>query len=249
MTFFPVWSWWYVGRMKRTGLLELLVFLVLTPWLISNKKKITSDSCRRILQTALMLLVLCFGILATSFMKHRSSSEQVSSQFSNVVRGDFFESMQAYEDVPYSKEEPRFQARSRKLWWTSALKQWEAHPIIGIGFISEVPTHFLPHVENTVEGMRSLKNIFHDLRESPLSGPHNSYLSILTRMGLVGLGIFFLIAIMWFRKVLFLDRNWQFPFLILIPVAGALHAAVNIGFEAPHNCILFWFFLGFPFGI
>ena len=144
------------------------------------------------------------------------------------------------EDTPGDPKSRIIEFRVRRYMWNSAFSQWLRSPIIGIGFLPEVPSDIQPGAPN-VGGYQAVGT-------PPVSGPHNSYLSILTRMGVIGFILFG-----WLMAAL-LRRAWaligQHPqtipdlLLIVIPLNGLIHAAVNVGLESPHHCMLLWLVAG-----
>jgi len=124
----------------------------------------------------------------------------------------------------------------RRFFWHSALVQWHEHPVVGIGFIPEVPEYVSPSRKNTGGFVAG--------NTPAISGPHNSYLSILTRTGVIGLVLFAWLMIEWALQAMTLFPSRTFPLLdlllLLVPANGAIHAFFNVGFESPHNCILMW---------
>lgn len=222
VAFTPFWRMWLAGEMQRTSFL-LLVFLMTTTALL----------LRRPLKLGIPLALLLAGFLAGSF----ASGDPVSKSF--------FAAMQKNEDIPYAGNPAPFQARARRFWWKTALSDWTANPVIGIGFIPELPSFLEENMPNNWESVQNNPR----LRSSaPVSGPHNSYLSVLARMGLVGLLIFGGLAFDCIRRAWRLVRNREPDLtsllIVLVPMAGALHALLNVGFEAPHNCMVMWLFAG-----
>ena len=125
--------------------------------------------------------------------------------------------------------------------WTSALKSWRLHPIVGIGFVPEVPTEVSLGVKNTW-GLESGY-------APPISGPHNSFLSIVARTGIVGSLLFIWMIYTFFRQAWTICHVSQpigiFELLLFIlPINGVIYASFNVGFESPPRAMLMWFFLG-----
>jgi hypothetical protein len=147
--------------------------------------------------------------------------------------------LQHGEDTPIPGDTKPFQMRTRRFMWGRALSQWRKHRLIGIGFVEEVPDFVEPNYPNT--------GGFEREGSPPVSGPHNSYLSILARMGLVGLALFFLMTGQWLyqaRLLMHRPLHWGDLVLILLPINGMIYALFNVGFESPHNCMLMWLAIG-----
>ncbi len=144
------------------------------------------------------------------------------------------------EDIPADPNSRRFEFRTRGFMWKMAIAQWLLHPIVGVGFLPEVPNYVFPGLAN--EGG------FTSINAPPVSGPHNSYLSILTRMGLIGSGLFLWLLLALLRQANLLIRLHPraIPELLLlyIPFNGAIHAFFNVGFESPHHCMILWLTAG-----
>ncbi len=152
-------------------------------------------------------------------------------------------SFQHGEDVPTLSNPKPFQFRTRSFMWRTAISDWLENPVFGVRFVPEIPSFVRPGRRNN--GGYPWEN------DPPVTGPHNSYLSVLSRMGLIGLILLIIIAIQWQRMVSRLLRSNEVSLpellLIFIPLNGAIYAFFNVGFESPHNCMLMWLFLGFLF--
>lgn len=156
------------------------------------------------------------------------------------IKNSFYRSMQKGEDIPVPDNPMPFQGRFRKFCWKTALSDWSHSPVFGLGFIPEVPSSIEPGKKNDGGFERN--------GTPPVSGPHNSYLSILARMGVVGFLIFG--GVVWFwcvQACLIIQKSGLGLYellLILVPIAGGLHALFNIGIESPHNSLIMWLFTG-----
>jgi len=171
----------------------------------------------------------------------KPSFHQTVKDIKEIVQTQMTQSMtnsvQHGEDRP-SAEDPRpFQVRTRRFMWRTALDDWEKQPILGIGYLPEVPSAISP---------TELNLAFFNGR--PTSGPHNSYLSILARGGIIGFCIFGIAALHLGYSIFIVLKKERFALLslilIMLIINGALHAAINVGFESPHNCMIFWFAWG-----
>jgi O-antigen ligase len=149
----------------------------------------------------------------------------------------FIEAFEHGEDAPDASSPHNFQMRTRRFLWKTAWHDYLSHPWFGVGFIREVPSEIYPGTPNT----RSLESIV----APPMNGAHCSYLTVLTRMGPLGLALFFLLILeiaYATRQVLQSSEGLKAPSLIFfaIIVNGLLYALVNVGFESPHNCMVLW---------
>jgi O-antigen ligase len=222
VSFFPFWKSWQIS-IQRTSFVELLLSILLIPWLVSKQKLVAIKS------VGSMLLILVTGFVASNYLTTN-----------NTMTQQFYITMQHGEDVPIPNSTQTFQLRARKLFWSKAFEMWKQNPLIGVGFTPEVPTLTTEEFDY-VEGHGYLSR-------PPISGPHNSYLTIIARMGLIGLSLFLIAVLTWFLDFFKVAnaRTLSLAELLiyLIPIFGLLHASVNIGLEAPQNCFILWLFWG-----
>jgi O-antigen ligase len=124
----------------------------------------------------------------------------------------------------------------RKTMWLDALGLYAESPIVGIGFQRPVVYRVLwggdLHVPN--DG-----NWYAGRQLPPISGPHNSYLNALVRMGVLGLLYLPLHAFAAAR--LWSSRYWGSFFLLM---AQAVYALFNVGLEGPVRSALLLLALG-----
>ncbi|MEW6055150.1 MAG: O-antigen ligase family protein [Bdellovibrionota bacterium] len=254
MAFSSFWVLWHLKEMQRSTLLLCLVMVVLGPWILAKFRPQAKPL--RTMLIALSFLIAGFLVITLS-QPHATTAESFGREkFSGKLSNQFFEAMQKKEDIPYEGNPQSFQMRSRKFWWKTALADWKLNPILGIGFIPEIPSFLEEDMPNSWESVAN----FPRLRSaSPVAGPHNSYLSILARMGVVGLVLFSLIPAFW---VLRIKRILKPPqgnesgsldilirlALVFVPINGMVYAFFNVGFESPQNCVLLWLFAGMGLG-
>ncbi len=231
----PYWNLWVPGA-PRTLFLLLLSMLFIAPFLLMR------------IQSAIKL---CFSFIGIIFLliiiKSQIDYPQESKHL--ALKQGIYHTLQHGEDVnlleggrEYKK---LFNFRMRKLWWTSGLEQWKEKPFFGNGFIPEVPRDIFPNVKN--EHPIPKTYALETLDGKPLSGPHNSYISVLARMGVIGFLLFCILIGQWFKKITLVLKSEKslYTFLLFfIPFNGLIHAAFNIGFEAPYNCMLIWLLVG-----
>ena len=270
-TFIPFWRMWFNGSMQRTSLLLLCFIIFSAPQLIECGKKLKLQS----LKTSLIAcLVIIFGFAFSSFFKitleyfdklnvvhnpneqqaidyrNKHKQEQKKHSMLSIFKLDFLTSMQHGEDfpdeeLPNNQTQNPFQARFRRFCWKTAVSDWLEKPIFGLGFIPEVPSYILPDIKNT--------GGFESKNAPPVSGPHNSYLSILARMGIIGIFSFLFIGLLWLKNINFFNPNFMSKMeldmitgllLFYIPLNGAIMAFFNVGLEAPHNSMVMWLVAG-----
>jgi O-antigen ligase len=122
----------------------------------------------------------------------------------------------------------------RAMFWLNVCSLWVSHPFVGVGFahdfFNEDPFHLMMGD--------------HD-------DPHNSYLAILARTGLIGL-FFVLAASMLFVRLMIkvLRRSSSQQTILLASClltsfsAIASFAAANVTLESPYHAMFFWLFIG-----
>ncbi len=232
VTFFPYWRLWYIDApMQRTSLMVLLFMLVATPLL--RRKKLSS---LRTVAITLPVFALGFAIASTG-----KPAVSIADHVADTIFGSTEKT-----GMDTSARLTNFSLSTvRKFWWHQAVQDWKQNPMTGVGFIPEVPSLIVRGLPNDWQTVRENPQ-FHST--SPISGPHNSYLTILARMGIIGFGLFLLIAANWLWTIWPLIRGRELNLyeimVIMLPVSGAIHALLNIGLETPRSCALLWFFAG-----
>lgn len=224
--FIPFWQMWG-SYVSRTGLLELLLSIILLPFVIFRR------NCKRSFWiSAGMLLILLVGFAVVS--ENRSAS---GGNFVQRVRSDFFQGTLHGDDLePSEPSEHVYHARFRTYVWKTTLSDWWERPLLGRGFIPEIPSALEP-------GVKNIGGYFHVKDAPPVSGAHNSYLTILARMGPIGLGLLLLALGSWFKKGY--DRKGLLnAALFVIPLFELFRAFFNIGIEAPQSSVILWFCYG-----
>ena len=108
--------------------------------------------------------------------------------------------------------------------WKDAWELFLNEPIFGIGFQKQVV--YRVHYYNDVY-VQNNSFWFHDGRP-PLSGPHNSYLNALARLGILGIGFLVL-------HISVGIRLWKHRYYAALSMlfAQSLYAMFNIGLENP----------------
>lgn len=234
LLFFPFWRMW-MTTMQRTTLIYLLGVLILSPIVLSFKSRKFGRAAAVI---TLTMAFLFSGMLIGSRLKapELKLSQGVSSQF--------LETMQHQEDIPIESDTSTFQARFRRSCWMMAIRDWKTNPTWGVGFIPEVPKYLY-------EGILNDGNLEYE-GAPPVSGPHNSYLSVLARMGIMGSIVFsfLILQIVWAWIGYFLKpRTSLFSlYLFFVPPLFAVTALFHVVFESPHNSIIGWLTCGILIG-
>jgi len=162
-------------------------------------------------------------------------------QLGDLTMKKLFNGFYHPEDLDGSNEFRFPMMRTRRHMWRTALMDWRKHPIVGVRFGPEVPSEVAPGWKNA--------GGFETPYAPPVTGPHNSYLSILARTGLIGAFLFAWMLIRFFRQAWGVHHTSQpiglFELLIfMVPLNGAIHALLNVGLESPPRAMLMWFFIG-----
>jgi len=184
------------------------------------------------------LFILVPSAIVVIFLVTSVGGLKISGRIGEVNL-DFFEahlrSLHTSEGTPGSSVESRFSMADQ------ALDHFRAHPVFGAGFGQPL----ISDIDETNGAVTRM--------------PHNSSLSILARLGLVGFVIwiaFHLSLITRFIGVLRRRRTfddermsafvlWVFLFYVLFMIASLVEAP----FEFPSGAVPFYFFMGFALGL
>lgn len=261
----PFWHMWLTS-LQRTSFLSFLLMLVVIPWIMRKPSDSLLSTCK---STALLLMIYLGGqaVALAGFMAwnraKQPSPPQITmaadsaqpiiedtpaqpirqktstpSPLSKYASHPMIMAIQHGEDRPTAGRPQQFQMRMRRFMWKTAIEDWRKSPWLGIGSIPEVPSYIQPGVANTTRAMHGLP---------PIAGPHNSYLTVLARMGPIGLlllGGFFAYVIVRVGPLTKAPVTLTDLFLICVPMNGAVYALFNSGFESPQNCLVMWLFMG-----
>jgi O-antigen ligase len=120
--------------------------------------------------------------------------------------------------------------------WRDAWNLFLDNPWIGIGFQKQVVYRLFVN-----QGMVSVPNDgkIATYGPAPISGPHNSYLNALARLGILGIG--FLGLHIW---ALFLLWRSRLYFLFYCVFSGVVYSAFNVGLEGPVRSFILLIGLG-----
>lgn len=239
LCFHPFWHMWTTS-IQRTSFILLILNILLAPLLI------TRFSWRRsTLITGILFIIFVLG--SSIYLEVKLQGQTISQHINQLIVSAMSRGETPISSTASIDQNLVTQMGSRIFLWKQGISDWKESPIFGVGFIPEVPEYYLPGEKNN--GMHVHFEMKKDVvPANPIAGPHNSYISVLARTGVIGFLLFFLLWFFWLRAVwplIFskLDRISLLG-LILIPLNGAIHAFVNIGFESPHNSALLWAFLG-----
>ncbi len=178
------------------------------------------------------------SLIKTKAQKQESVSLQDRATFALQHADDVKQPGKADQASTTPSSRPIIQARFRLFNWKTAIQDWKVSPVFGRRFIPEIPSFVMPEWPNT-RGLESAT-------APPVAGPHNSYLTVLTRMGIPGVVLMGWILLSWFqawRKISDFSETVRM-LLFFVPFNGLLYAALNIGLESPHQCVILWFMMG-----
>lgn len=241
IAFQPFWEMWTTS-MQRTSLLILGMNLLLAPLILVR------FAWKRAFAVSALLLAL-FGLGSGLYLaSKRPAAGHAPSPGS--APNQIVSALNHADDLhqPGRNATPlgTFQGRFRAFLWREAIRDWRTAPLLGIGFVPELPAYIMPGIKNDGTDINFVDE--NGRPTNPVSGPHNSYLTVLARMGLVGCALLLFAGLHWLRELGRLQRSRESDFLrmalTIIPINGAVHAFFNIGFESPHNSVLMWLFFG-----
>lgn len=242
---FPICRMFYNEELvQRVSLLMVFLMLGLGPVVLCARRELL----RGIFEGLALSGALATGIsLCTLYSQKPLFGHTLSDKLASSLKHG-----EDYDYVPFSQQQIEgkpLKFKDRSFWWAQAIRDWKAAPVTGIGFGPEVPSWIRPETKNDGVFLRA-DDLVENFSGKPISGPHNSYLTILVRTGLVGLGLFsILLGTLGLSAWRFIRCPKVEPslfglILVFIPFNGFVHAFVQIGLEAPHNCMLLWLFAG-----
>jgi len=198
-----------------------------------------------IIITILAIAVSYYSVTLTLDKGHINA--QLFSEMSTIFNpkfGEEVESLKADETAVIDVEATRMesaivQQRNNSHWrivvWTKALEEFYRQPLLGKGFGSYFTAPRLKYLKYDYS-----KNI----------DPHNSYLHLLMRTGLIGFVLFLLPHFLLLSRVLTVLRHgsasqWQTvkPWLLILTGLSAI-ALFNVVLENPYGAISYWFTIG-----
>ncbi len=128
----------------------------------------------------------------------------------------------------------------RSSMWMDAFNLFLSRPLVGIGFQKQV-----------VHRIFSGGTIYHPndgswalIPQPPISGPHNSYLNAIARLGI--LGALFMVMHLLAGRRLWLNECYGCFFLL---VSGVIYAFFNVGLEGPIHSFLLLTMIGAAFKV
>lgn len=255
---FSLFSFFLLGSFQGSLFLQRTTFLIGTfgmifgvVWLGSQKKW----SRKRIgwisFAAAFVYLVIGWKISYLNAervnLNNALSEENRAASVKDDLRMKILGGLQHADDVALNEGKVTFfESRFRRELWKESWSDWQKSPWFGRGFAVEVPSMFFasPNAaeSNNVKGYSFL----------PISGPHNSYLNILVRLGVVGFGIWLFFIFTWSVEVYSFVRSEHSRWVDFISSYGVLSAGIysffHLGLEGPHYAIPLYFFMGSLYG-
>ena len=255
LSFFSFWGGWGADSLSRTSFLSLSLLLTL-PVVFS----VGNFNFWPAFRTTLTAGIVFFAGIALNTM-WTSQSKEIN------FKSQFVKSFQHADDVshkyldPHEDETQMLHFRTRKFLWTTAISDWAEKPIFGIGWLPEFPSHIYPDVIND-RGYETVKPS--DPMTPPVNGAHNSYLTILARVGIAGASVFLALLLVVARDSYILlkstnplkagssVRQWISAnvdvianyTLVATLISGAVYALFNVCLESPQYCMITWLFAG-----
>jgi O-antigen ligase len=131
-----------------------------------------------------------------------------------------------------SEDDPNVVYRS--MYWNNVMEAWKSRPVFGIGF-----------TENFIKYMPG------ELRGLERNNPHNSYITVIARMGVIGLLLLLLIK---FYTIKLLINNIKNNSLHVLNTLGcflaiSIYAFFNVTLEGPYHGVFYWILIGIAISI
>lgn len=251
LTFIPFWKMW-LTHMQRTNFLMLVIAVFTLPFVIRSPRY-GRGKALKILASICVAAILGGGLYSVSTQCDLEQSLRAYSLGKSnylacaenyfTLKGSFIpSSFQKGDDATSDPSAPiQLKFRSRGYMWENAWNHWKEHPVWGNGFRMEIPSFLREGYPNIVGSVES--------GDGPVTGPHNSYLQILARMGVIGLTLFLAwVASLFlsFKTYFNTQERTSLEDLLLATVIfnGFFYAIVNVGFESPHVAFPIWLFTG-----
>lgn len=133
----------------------------------------------------------------------------------------------------------------RLLYWKDELAQLVQSYGLGVGYGTSYATeNFVGNLGSVVSGPFAATAEYSTLDKLFITGPHNSYVSIAFRLGIVGI-VLFLVMIFDLIEKIFEKSNEISTCAIFMLFSSIVLIGVNVGLESPYYLIMFVFSFGF----
>ncbi|MBK9292965.1 MAG: O-antigen ligase family protein [Oligoflexia bacterium] len=222
--FTPFWKMWGES-FSRTGLVQVAFCTTILPFLFFKK-----SIKRTIFIVCFLNFVFLAGFAAVALSNHMDGQDFITN-----TKNDFYKAALHGDDV-YPGEQ-KFNARFRTFVWKQTVLDWLERPLLGVGFIPETPSYLEPNFKN-------VGGYFNEIGAPPVNGAHNSFLTILARMGPIGLVLLLIYLFKWWVHSRGISNAIMNKYLILIPILSLISSLFNLGIESPHNSVIMWFCMG-----
>lgn len=133
----------------------------------------------------------------------------------------------------------------RLRYWNDELGQIIHSKFLGVGYGTSYATeNFVGQIGSVIGGPFGATAEYTTLKKLFVVGPHNSYIAILFRLGLIGIIIF---LFMMFSVHNAIKRYFKdiLPVSAFLYFSSAVLIGVNVGLESPYYLLLFAFSIGF----
>ena len=133
----------------------------------------------------------------------------------------------------------------RLLYWKDELAQLVQSYGLGVGYGTSYATeNFVGNLGSVVSGPFAATAEYSTLDKLFITGPHNSYVSIAFRLGIVGI-VLFLVMIFDLIEKISEKSNDISRCAIFMLFSSIVLIGVNVGLESPYYLIMFVFSFGF----
>lgn len=227
----------FFGKVQRTIFLGLVLFSILLPvWHFYSKRKL--PQLRRVV---IFILAIPLGMML--FFGARTIREAWGEAFNYGFRDTTNQSGSSNPFIsnPFIKSETTHGVVDtfRLYMWVQAWDEFRNAPLTGIGFKKQVVKSVYRGSGHSVDNDGS----FEHKGMPPVSGPHNSYLNALARLGIFGficlLGLHLIAAVQLLKH-----QYWASLFILL---GQMLYATFNVGLEGPIRSFPILLVLGVSF--
>lgn len=133
----------------------------------------------------------------------------------------------------------------RLRYWNDEIQQFVQSHFLGVGYGTSYATeHFVGQAGNIVGGPFGATAEYTTMEKLFVVGPHNSYITILFRLGLIGSAMF---LFMIFSISNAIKKHFKniLPVTIYMFFSAVVIIGVNVGLESPYYLLIFVFALGF----
>ena len=132
----------------------------------------------------------------------------------------------------------------RLRYWRDELEQLMQSHFLGVGYGTSYSTEgFVGQLGNVVGGPFGATAEYSTLDKLFVVGPHNSYIAIFFRLGLIGI-VMFLYMLFSVNESIKRYSDDIFPVSIFLFFSSAVLIGVNVGLESPYYLLLFVFSVG-----